>query len=207
MTVLDLDAFRATPLARDPYEHLIVPGFVRAAMADAVVSDFPPITKPGLFPPSVLSIRGAFANMMDELDSDEFEQTVEEKFGVPIAGKPKLFTVRGYCQKKDGGIHTDSTTKIITILLYLNPAWEAGGGRLRVLRSATDLNDFAAEVPPLAGTLLAFKRSERSYHGHEPFSGERRAIQLNWITDVATRNREEAHHRWSARFKQINPFA
>ena len=56
-------------------------------------------------------------------------------------------------------------------------------------------------------TLLAFKRSERSYHGHESFSGERRAIQLNWITDVATRNREEARHRWSARFKQINPFA
>ena len=131
---------------------------------------------------------------------------VAEKFGVPIAGKPKLFTVRGRCHPKDGGIHTDSTTKIITVLLYLNPAWEADGGRLRVLRSATDLNDFAAEVPPLAGTLLAFKRSERSFHGHESFAGERRAIQLNWITDVATRNREEARHRWSARLKQLNPF-
>jgi SM-20-related protein len=207
MTVLDIDAFRATPLSRDPYEHLIVPGFVPAAQVEAVVHDFPAISKPGLFPPSVLNLKGTFAAMMDELDSDEFEQAVEQKFGVPIAGKPKLFTVRGRCHRKDGGIHTDSTTKIITILLYLNPAWEADGGRLRVLRSATDLNDFAAEVPPLAGTLLAFKRSERSYHGHESFAGERRAIQLNWITDVATRNREEARHRWSARFKQINPFA
>ena len=28
MPILNLDAFRATPLAREPYEHLIVPGFV-----------------------------------------------------------------------------------------------------------------------------------------------------------------------------------
>ena len=134
MTVLDIDAFRATPLSRDPYEHLIVPGFVPAAQVEAVVRDFPAISKPGLFPPSVLSVKGRFAQMMDELDSNEFEQAVERKFGVPIAGKPKLFTVRGRCHPKDGGIHTDSTTKIITILLYLNPAWEADGGRLRVLQ-------------------------------------------------------------------------
>ena len=207
MTVLDLDAFRATPLAREPYEHLIVPGFVRAAMAEVVVRDFPAIAKPGLFPLSALESRGAFAQLIEELDSDDFEHAMEQKFGVPISGKPKLFTIRGRCHPKDGGIHTDSTTKIVTILLYLNPAWEADGGRLRVLRSPTDINDFAAEVPPLAGTLLAFRHSERSYHGHEPFSGERRAIQVNWITDVATRNREEARHRWSARLKSINPFA
>lgn len=207
MNVLDIAAFRATPLARDPYEYLIVPGLVRTEALTRLVDDFPRITKAGLFPLSALECRGAFAQLLDELDGDEFESAVAEKFAAPISGKPKLFTIRGRCHARDGGIHTDSTTKIVTVLLYLNPAWEADSGRLRVLRSRTDLSDYAAEVPPLAGTMLAFRRSEHSFHGHESFSGDRRAVQVNWITDVATRNREEARHRWSARFKSLNPFA
>jgi SM-20-related protein len=207
MNVLDLAALRATPLSREPYEHMIVPGLVPVAQTNAVARDFPRIKKAGLYPLSALEVRGSFAELIEALDGEEFEAAIEEKFGVPLSGKPKLFTIRGRCHPRDGGIHTDSLTKIVTVLLYLNPAWEADGGRLRVLRSATDLKDFHAEVPPLAGTMLAFRRSERSYHGHEPFAGERRAVQVNWITDVATRDREEARHRWSARLKAINPFA
>jgi len=30
------------------------------------------------------------------------------------------------------------------------------------------------EVPPSDGTLVAFKRSDNSWHGHKPFSGKRR---------------------------------
>lgn len=207
MNVLDLAAFRATPLSREPYEHMIVPGLVPVAATNAVARDFPRIRKAGLYPLSALDVRGSFAELIADLDGPEFQAAIEDKFGVSLAGKPKLFTIRGRCHARDGGIHTDSLTKIITVLVYLNPAWEADGGRLRVLRSATDLKDFHAEVPPLAGTMLAFRRSERSYHGHEPFVGERRAIQVNWITDVATRDREETRHRWSARFKALNPFA
>ena len=40
--------------------------------------------------------------------------------------------------------------------------WEADGGRLRLLRRPDDLNDMIAEVPPTAGTLIAFRRSDRS---------------------------------------------
>ena len=29
MSVFDYDAFDATPLAREPYQHIVVPGFVR----------------------------------------------------------------------------------------------------------------------------------------------------------------------------------
>ena len=57
-----------------------------------------------------------------------------------------------------------------------------GGGRLRFLRS-TDLEDYAAEVAPLGGTMLAFLRSERSYHGHERYVGERRMIQMSWVRE------------------------
>ena len=207
MSALDLAAFASAPLQREPYEHVVVPGFLRAGALDAVASDFPVIAKPGLFPLSALHSGPAFRAFIAELDGPAFAAAVAEKFGLPIEDKPKLFTVRGRCHKRDGGIHTDSKTKIVTVLVYVNPGWDADGGRLRVLRSATDLGDFAAEIPPYLGTLFAFRRSERSFHGHEPFDGERRAVQLNWMTDAATRDRELVRHRLSSYVKRFNPFA
>ena len=206
MSALDLDAFASTPLQHEPYEHVVVPGFVRAEAAAAATLAFPDIRKPGLFPLSALRCNGAFAAFVADLDGAAFETAMVTKFGVDVAGKPKLFTVRGRCAPRDGQIHTDSTTKILTVLVYLNAGWEPDGGRLRVLRSATDLSDYSAEIPPAAGTLFAFRRSERSFHGHEPFAGERRAVQLNWMTDTRARDRELARHRLSAFVKQLNVF-
>jgi hypothetical protein len=33
---------------------------------------------------------------------------------------------------------------------------------------------------PAGGTMLAFKRTENSFHGHKPFVGERRLVQLSF---------------------------
>ena len=118
-----------------------------------------------------------------------------------------MLTVRGMGDEKDGDIHTDSETKIITLLLYMNPVWEHEEGRLRLLRRPDDLDDYAREIAPLAGTMLAFKRSDRSFHGHYPYLGPRRSLQLNWVTDAAVVRRELRRHRWSARLKSLNPFA
>ncbi len=64
------------------------------------------------------------------------------------------------------------------------------------------------ELPPVAGTLLAFKRSDNSWHGHKPFTGERRVIQLNWVTDEEIVRREQRRHRFSAMMKKIfGPFS
>ena len=62
-----------------------------------------------------------------------------------------MYTVRGFVRSRDGEIHTDSKTKLITVLLYMNEGWESDGGRLRILRSGTDLEDSVAEVPPYGG--------------------------------------------------------
>ena len=107
---------------------------------------------------------------------------------------------------RDGGIHTDSATKIITLLLYMNPVWDSAAGRLRLLRGPSDLDDYVVEVAPLAGTMLAFRRSERSFHGHRAHVGERRSLQLNWVTDRSVLRRELGRHRWSAHLKALTPF-
>jgi hypothetical protein len=72
-----------------------------------------------------------------------------------------------------------------------------------LLRSSDNLDDIVFELPPVAGTLLVFKRSDNSWHGHKPFTGERRVIQLNWVTDAEVVRREQGRHRFSAMTKKI----
>lgn len=205
MSLLDLDALRATPLKTEPYEYLVVPNFVPAPALSNVIGDFPEIATTGSLPLSELDVRGAFDTLIAEMDGPAFREAIESKFNLDLSGRPTMFTVRGRCHRGDGKIHTDTGTKIITVLLYLNQAWEADGGRLRVLRSPR-LDDVAEEVSPTGGTLLVFKRSEKSWHGHEPFEGQRRAIQMNWVTDASVVAYEQRRHKVSAFFKRLNPF-
>ncbi|MPY70748.1 MAG: 2OG-Fe(II) oxygenase [Alphaproteobacteria bacterium] len=207
MPAIDLSAFASTPLVRDPYDHVIVRGFLKPDAIGAIEADYPEIGRAGSFPLGELSFGPAFAAMVEELESPPVARAFGEKFGVDLAGRPTMVTARGRCQAKDGRIHTDSETKIITVLIYMNSSWEQPGGRLRVLRSADDLEDYAAEVPPDAGTLLAFRRSAHSYHGHRRFTGPRRVIQLNWVTDDEVVRREQSRHRLSAWVKKLVPFA
>jgi SM-20-related protein len=200
---LRLDAFRATPLVKEPFEHLIVSGFVRPAALAAINADYPKISSPGSFPVDQVDFGPAFQTLLEELESDQFREAFEEKFGIDLSGRPTVTTVRGRCDPADGKIHTDSKSKIITVLLYMNENWERAGGRLRLLRSAHDLNDIIVEVPPVAGTMLAFRRSENSWHGHEPFAGERRVIQFNWLTTQGNRQIAMLRHHTSASFKRV----
>lgn len=205
MAVLDIGRLDAAPLHRDPFDFVIVEDFVRAAELPALVDDFPAVRRHGSFPLGALRSGSTFARFAAELADDELRQAIERKFALDLSGRPTMITVRGQSDGKDGRIHTDSATKIITLLLYLNPVWQAAGGRLRLLRSGDDLDACAAEVAPLAGTMVAFRRSAVSFHGHYPHRGERRVLQLNWVTDAAVVRRELGRHRWSARLKALSP--
>lgn len=106
---------------------------------------------------------------------------MERKFGVSLDNTTKTVTVRKYSEMSDGNIHTDHWSKVITVLLYFNEQWDQPGGKLRLLRSNTDIEDYAAEATPVGGTLLAFRRSHNSFHGYKRFEGERRMVQVNWV--------------------------
>ncbi len=201
--MLDLERFRNTPLTSEPFEFLIVPEFVKAEARTAIEKDYPEVDRPGSFPLREVTYGPAFANLVEEMRSDEFRKAFEEKFNVDLANRPDMITVRGRCSEKDGKIHTDSETKIITILIYMNSAWESSGGQLRLLRSGDNLDDLIREVPPTEGTLLAFRRSNNSWHGHKAFSGPRRVIQFNWVTSEAVVRREQNRHRLSAWIKKL----
>ena len=118
---LDLEALKATPVSRKPFEYFVVPGFVRPEARAKINADYPKISEGGSFPVAQLSYGPAFREFLAELESDEFREAFEEKFGLELAGRPTTTTVRGQCSPKDGRIHTDTKSKIITVLIYMNP--------------------------------------------------------------------------------------
>jgi SM-20-related protein len=205
MRHLNIEKLLAAKLETDPFEYIVVPAFLDAASLKQINATYPEISKGGSYPIESLRPSMAIKEVIDELDGPEFEQAIEEKFEVVLAGKPKMYSLRGWLRAKDGQIHTDSKDKIITVLLYLNENWPHAGGRLRLLRNGTDLENFVTEVPPDDGTLLVFKRSDHSWHGHYPFEGQRRALQMNWMTSEGSKGFHALRHKLSAAVKRLTP--
>jgi SM-20-related protein len=203
VSLLALDRFRETPLNTEPFPHLIVPGFVRSSALDAIHADYPRLSQSGSFPLPGLKYGRRFAQLLHDLNGSATRRAFEEKFQISLARRPIMITVRGYCGPKDGRIHTDSANHILTVLLCMNPPWESSGGRLRLLRSGSNLEDMVEEIPPNEGTLLAFRHSNNSWHGHKPFSGPRRVIQFSWVTSEDVVRRELRRHRFFAFFRNL----
>ena len=203
---IDLDRFERTRLETDPFPYILVPGFVPERARGALAADYPKIDQPGSFSTADLRFGPAFAEFLAEIEGPAMRTAFARKFDIDLSDRPTMVTVRGQAGAKDGSIHTDTASKLITVLIYMNEAWEATGGRLRLLRSNTDLEDMVAEVPPSAGTLLAFRVTKHSWHGHKPASGPRRVVQLNWVESAAVVRRERLRHGLSARMKRLLPF-
>jgi hypothetical protein len=203
---IDVSRVAAAPLETAPYEHVVISGFIRDSWKERIYNDYPEIKTAGSLPLNTTKYGPHFQRLIDEMDSDEFRAAVEKKFNVDLKGKPTMFTVRGNCRMKDGKVHTDSESKIITVLLYMNQPWQNQGGRLRLLKSG-NLEDVATEISPDIGTLLIFKRSASSWHGHLPFEGERKVIQMNWVTAQKYVDREQKRHLWSFIAKKLGIYS
>ncbi|MBB6254801.1 2OG-Fe(II) oxygenase [Nitrospirillum iridis] len=211
--VLNLAGLRATPPAQEPFPHLVMTGFIPPAVAAAARRDFPDSPHGGLVPaPSREDLARAereqgaldgFTRLLAALTAPETTQAFADTFNLELDPDALMVTVRSRCVPKDGRIHTDSVTKRLTALLYLNEDWTATGGRLRLLRSADDMNDMLAEVLPVDGTLVVFRRTDNSFHGHKPHDGERRYIMLNWMVDAGTARRETLRHSMTAGLKRF----
>jgi hypothetical protein len=201
--LLDFDSARSRAAQVEPFPYLIVPGFVRSDAQTGIDADYPLISHPGSFPLASVKYGQNFSDLIDALTGSEMAALVENKLGVDLSDRPTMVTVRGISKAADGQIHTDSRTKLVTILLYMNQEWETGTGRLRLLRSPDNLQDCIAEVPPDRGTLLMFRNDENAWHGFEPFEGPRRVIQVNWVRDEGVVRRERTRHRFSAFMKRL----
>ena len=181
MSLINLDALRNAQLQTDPFDYLVVPGFLSREVLTRVNADYPAIETAANHALENLQFGAEFAALMNEMQGPEFAETLGEKFDMDLASLPSTVTVRKFCERTDGNIHTDHKSKVITALLYFNESWDHEDGQLRMLRSKDNIEDYAAQVPPLGGSLLAFRRTDHSWHGHTQFVGERRMVQLNYL--------------------------
>ncbi|GLS43164.1 2OG-Fe(II) oxygenase [Methylobacterium brachythecii] len=204
LSILNLDAVRAAPVSRSPYTYFLGNGVLNQDAVAEIREDFPAIAKPGYLTVDEVALKGRFKALIDELESDDFSRLLGEKFGIDLVSCPRLTTIMKKSQPKYGAIHTDGPSKVMTLLVYMNDEWDApAAGRLRVLYDGKNYEPFAVEVPPTMGTMFAFLRADNSWHGHEPFEGERRVVQVAWIKDASELERKKKRNGMAQVLKGI----
>lgn len=202
MVGLDWRAIEAAKLVREPFDHIALNQVLEPECASALPQEYPAIRSPGSFsladaPPGPV-LNGLIADLL----SQRFRTQMERIFELDLEDRPAVVTLRGQCSSKDGRIHTDSKSKILSLLLYLNAGWVGGEGQLRLLRSESDIEAHAVEIPAGLGSLVAFRRTDDSWHGHTPFVGQRRVLQLNYLQSTRASLVGVLRHRISAMSKR-----
>lgn len=206
---INIDGLKSARTGRDPYNFLVGDNFIQPSAVDPLKADYPDLREPGFFTESDVGERshGAFAKLLEDLKSPEVSKIISEKLDIDLVNKPKMITIRKISQAKDGRIHTDGEAKIATMLTYLNDKWDGtGAGCLRVLRNDKNFEDYVEQISPLTGTVFAFRRSDSSWHGHTPFVGERRVVQMTWLRSEADVARKEKRGALSHSLKKIFHF-
>ncbi len=196
--MLRLDVLAERPTTPAPFPHLTAEGLIAEAEKAALARDFPDEGKTGFFPVEQLTYGPAFRRLLDDLNAPEFSRIVGEKLDRDLIDRPKMIVVRKWSAAKDGRPHTDGQDKVATALVYLNDDWSGEGGALRFLEGP-DLDGPGTDpIPARYGGFAAFARAEDSWHGHKPFAGERRVVQVLWLKD------EDAAARKTKRHKRTN---
>lgn len=199
--LIDSLAIQSAPVTQSPFPYAIINHSLTQSHIREIQQDYPKIDDAGSFPLASVTYGPKFTQLMQELKSDAFRQLLAEKFAMDLTDKPVMITVRGKADATDGRIHTDSKSKLITVLLYMNEDWDSMDGQLRLLHNNQNLDDYFAQIPPNAGTMLIFKVTENGWHGHKTFIGTRKVIQLNYVTHEGALQKHALRHRISATFK------
>jgi hypothetical protein len=206
LTYINLGAFKHAAIARQPYSHFTGEGILNAEGVDALERDFPPLQNAGYLTLDEVKPTGTFAQFLDELQGDEVAAAVSDALGFDLRPRPRLVTIMRLCPKRAGRIHTDGKSKLATMLIYFNRQWPAGAaGAVRVLRDEHDFESGAAEVAPLMGNFLGFLRADNSWHGHLPFEGERRVVQITWLESAADVDRKRRDNALAQALKSLWP--
>ncbi|MEP7315420.1 MAG: 2OG-Fe(II) oxygenase [Sphingomicrobium sp.] len=196
--MLDFERIRRAKVQNLPYPFFIVAGAFLGGSGAQAAEAFPAIDRPGVIAAHETSHGEPFDEFLAEIEGDRFRSLITEKLEVDLAEAPTVVNVRGQARWTDGNIHTDSPTKAVTVLFYFNDEGEAPGTGLRILKGPSSLDDYVAEVPPTLGHMLAFKVTDNCWHGHPPFVGQRRSLQLNYLSGVVRSGKHQRARRFAS---------
>lgn len=188
----NLGEMRAAYQSATPYPHIVIDNFLDPGVAEAAISEFPPLdpaqwnyylhtnerkfsnTDPESWGPTLQEI-------LQQLNSPRFVDFISKLIGIDdLVADPEL-EGGGLHQSTTGGflnIHADFTVhphkrdwqRRANILLYLNDDWHPEYGGDLELWSA-DMKRCVKKVSPVANRVLIFTTDPTSFHGHpEPMS-------------------------------------
>ena len=203
--VLRLDRIEAAAISQVPFRHLIGDGLIDPALEASLERDFPDPHKSGFFPVHDHSCGPCYDALIDELYGAAFIERIGHALGVDLSSRPQLIVARRWSARSDGRAHTDGADKVATALIYFNRRWETEAGALRYLEGPDLAGPGTAPIPARFGVFTAFVRSETSWHGHPPFEGERRVVQVFWLTDAEALARKTKRHARTAFWKRFSP--
>lgn len=198
MSGLDWRVIETAQRNKIPFDHIAIPQVLELACAAAIAESYPAIESPGSFALRDARPGPALLDLIADLTSERFTAAMENTFDLDLRGRPSVVTLRGQSSPRDGRIHTDSKSKVLSLLLYLNANWTSREGQLRLLPAANNLDAQGVEIPATMGSLVAFPRSDGSWHGHTPFVGQRRVLQLNYLRSSEASWIGDWRHRLSA---------
>ena len=202
-SVLKLDELKNATVSSSPYPYFVVENSIVESEVQAVIKDFPKIEQGGSYNIEDVEIKPHFAQLLASVDTPEFRQILTEKFEVDVMKHPMMITLRGFSRQKDGRIHSDSKSKLITILIYLNESWDAPTGRLRILNDDKNIHNYVTEINAGPGSLVAFKVTDNGWHGYIPYEGQRQSIQINFLTSEKANAKHKFFHGLSAKLKKF----
>lgn len=195
-----------TTVQHQPFPFMMAHGQLPDEVRDDLDRDFPRYTSAGFFPYDPADCGPSVNALIDSLTAPAFARAIGERLGVDhLEQYPTLVTLCRLLNKRHGTIHTDSKSKVVTALIYLNPRWpDTSNGCLRFLHSIDDIDSIVVpELTPLYGEFAVFKRCENSFHGHLPYEGERRVIQVAWLTSEEEKRRKTKRGKFSRAFKKL----
>jgi hypothetical protein len=195
-----------TEVRLEPFPFMVAHGQLPDDARAELERDFPNYSSAGFFPYDPSDCGPSINALVRHLTAPEFASAVGRRLGIENLGQyPTLVTVCRLLNKRHGTIHTDSRSKVATALLYLNNQWpDSSDGCLRFLRRIDSIDDMVApELKPLYGEFAVFKRCDNSFHGHLPYEGERRVIQVAWLTSEEEKARKTKRGRFSRGFKKL----
>ncbi len=195
-----------TLVRHEPFPFMLAHGQLPEEARAALDQDFPKYAEAGFFPYNEQDCGPSVKALVEAMTAPAFASAVGTRLGIENLGQyPTLVTLCRALNKRHGTIHTDSKSKVATALLYLNSQWpDTSDGCLRFLSKIDDIDaTVAPEVKPLYGEFAIFKRCDNSFHGHLPYEGERRVIQVAWLTSEEEKLRKTQRGRFSRTMKKL----
>jgi hypothetical protein len=195
-----------TVVRAEPFHFLVAHGQLPVECSSDLKRDFPRYAGAGFFPYEAGDCGPSVNRLIADLTEPAVATAVGARLGIDNLGQyPTLVTLCRSLNKRHGTIHTDSRSKVATALLYLNESWpDTHDGCFRFLNRIDDIDDLAApEIKPLYGNLAVFRRADNSFHGHLPYEGERRVIQVAWLTSEDEKLRKTQRGKLSRLFKKL----